>query len=85
MTKIEEILNKYRDISRWPEYPEILDAEYVLAMKEYAENYAKKCLEIAAKEVTTLQVPNIQQGYSPYLETIIDVSSILNIKLPEHE
>ena len=45
MNKIEEILNKYRDITRWPEYPEILENEYIQAMKKYAEFYAQKCLE----------------------------------------
>lgn len=51
MTKIEEILNKYRDITRWPEYPEILENEYIQAMKEYAEWYAQKCLEIAESHI----------------------------------
>ena len=51
MTKIEEILNKYRDITRWPEYPEITEDEYIRAMKEYAEWYVNECLKIAAKNV----------------------------------
>lgn len=56
MTKIEEILNKYRDITRWPEYPEIFESEYIQAMKEYAEWYAKRCLEIAESNVTICQI-----------------------------
>jgi len=85
MSKIEEILNKYRDITRWPEYPEITESDYIRAMKEYAEWYAMECLHLAADEVKLIQVPNIQQGYASYMETRIDKGSILNIKLPEHD
>ena len=58
---------------------------YMDAMKEYAEYYAIKCLQLAAKSVKSEQVMNIQQGYEPFSETRIDKDSILNIKLPDHD
>lgn len=86
MNKIEEIIDKhdattyYGCLSRgnWNE-------NIILMMKEYAEYYAIKCLQLAAKSVKSEQVMNIQQGYEPFAETRIDKGSILNIKLPEHE
>ncbi len=47
------------------------------AMKEYAEYYAKKCLEIAADKA--------ECECGGYIGSEIEPSSILNIKLPEHE
>ncbi len=78
MNKIDEILNKYRDITRWPEYPEITEDEYIQAMKEYAEYYAKKCLEIAAKEAC-LNEPKLD--YRPSISKL----SITDIQLPDHD
>lgn len=46
-------------------------------MKEYAEYYAKKCLEIAINEINCGNAEDFQYD--------IARKSILNIKLPEHE
>ncbi len=46
-------------------------------MKEYAEWYAKKCLEIAVDNAETY---TDRGGY-----TFVDGKSILNIKLPDHD
>ena len=51
------------------------------AMIEYAEQYAKKCLEIAAENAVTF-IPS-----HPHLHLIKAVSkdSILNIQFPSHD
>lgn len=68
MTKIEEIFKKY-DVCIQPNYPPLRRM-----MKEYAEIYAKKVLEVAAKNAELLET-----------DGDVDKDSILNIKLPEHE
>lgn len=66
------------------------------AMKEYAEYYAKECLKIAAvsarlrvQGITSKEQYNTDHIYSndglQDLFVDIDVESILNIKLPEHD
>ena len=52
-------------------------------LKEYAEFYAKKCLEIAANE-TEMKYEKLDYHPSAWKE-VIDKDSILNIKLPEHD
>lgn len=57
-------------------------------MKSYAEYYAKKCLEIAADNATGTPIYDYSNPYTAILledKVNIDVDSILNIKLPEHE
>ena len=72
MNKIEELIEKYE------KYEGLCDTESVKdAMKEYAEYYAKECLEIAA---TKAQIYYDVGGYH-----FIDSDSILNIQLPKHE
>lgn len=59
--------------------------DLIKAFQQYAESYARKCLEIAADEAS---VKNEWNGdYDEYEQwaTIVDTDSILNIKLPEHE
>lgn len=85
MNKIQEILNKYRDITRYSEYPE---SEHIQAMKEYAEWYAKKCLEIAANEVklTTGNISEkVKDEWVEFKTITINPYSITGIKLPTHE
>jgi hypothetical protein len=45
-------------------------------MKEYAEWYANKCLDVAAKEAEIIEI-----GTTSFILT----NSITDIKLPEHE
>ena len=88
MSKIEEILNKYRDITRWPEYPVITEDEYIRAMKEYAEYYAKECLQIAAENATGQPCYDYSNRYCVSIienEVNINKESITNIQLPDHE
>lgn len=58
--------------------------EVIESMREYAEIYAQKCLEIAAKEASAnyecIGAVLGAENVVPYVEE----SSILNIKLPEH-
>jgi len=72
------------------------DGSITSAMEEYAEWYAKECLKIAAisarlrvQGVTTLEEYNTDHVYSndglQDLYADIDVNSILNIKLPDHD
>lgn len=73
MTKIEEMIQKHVD-------PHVFIKGYgglEDAMKEYAEYYAQKCLEIAAVDADCYD-----RGYD--LGHGVDPNSILNIKLPEH-
>ena len=82
MSKIDDIIYSYAEV-------ESLDTgtpyslvqfsyeEVESMMKEYAEWYAKKCLEIAADNASTYSDVG---GY-----TFVDSRSILNIQLPEHD
>lgn len=84
MTKIEEIAFKYAK-GEYPTQQMFSLLDVISAMKEYAEYYAIKCLQLAAESVKTEQVMNIQQGYEPFAETRINKGSILNLKLPDHD
>ncbi len=71
MNKIEKIYRKFN-----------FNCEETLfqkAMKEYAEYYAHKCLEIATDEAMSYCPSN------PSLETVVFCNTIMDIKLPEHE
>lgn len=48
MTKIDEIFDKH-----WRENSYSLESDIKLMMKDYAEWYAKKCLNLAAKQAET--------------------------------
>lgn len=85
MSKIEEILNKYRDITRWPEYPVITEDEYIRAMKEYAEYYAKECLSIAADNAEIYEEGYYNRNDDPDYRWAVNKESITDIQLPEHE
>lgn len=74
MTKIEEIKDRIVADGGYTDYDDCIDQ----CMKEYAEYYAKKCLEIAAVDADCYD-----RGYD--LGHGVDPNSILNIKLPEHE
>lgn len=75
MTKIEEIKN--RILEQTDDFESCVDR----CMVEYAKTYARKVLEIAAREALSIEEPDYQGGYT----CTIDPNSILNIKLPEHE
>jgi len=50
-------------------------------IKEYAEHYAKKCLEKAAEQAVVF----LPSHYGLHGTHNVDKDSILNIKLPEHD
>lgn len=77
MTKIEEILQENVHVPKHGSDPEWTEDNVRIAMKEYAEYYAKKCLEITALNVDCGNIEDWQYD--------IVRESILNIKLPEHE
>lgn len=83
MTKIDEILNKYRDITRWPEYPEISESEYIQAMQEYAEYYAQKCLEIASESAYIIKLSDYCREDGSH--QAVSTNSITSIKFPPHD
>jgi hypothetical protein len=74
MSKIGELIKKYDIFLSF----ECDENEIVLMMKEYAEWYARKCLEKFEKDSDpAYDMQGYFVGYStPYLETF---------KLPEHE
>lgn len=77
MTKIEEILNYYIP-------PTCQVDSHLKMMKEYAEWYAKKCLEIAAHNVEVGK----QGAFGTYWnrgDLVVNKQSITDIQLPEHE
>lgn len=78
MTKIEELIQEHID----PHVFKGIAGYYALedAMKEYAEYYAKKCLEISIENAIYRT-----DGYGNTSTKFIDKDSILNIILPEHE
>lgn len=81
MTKIEELIQKHVD-------PHVFIKGYgglEDAMKEYAEYYTRKCLEIVAKEASAdFECIGAVLG-AENVYPFVDKDSILNIKLPEHE
>ena len=76
MTKIEEILFKYIKGESYTQQMFSIQ-DLIVAMKEYSEIYAQKCLIIAADEADVIEYGG--RGCH------VDKNSILNIKLPEHE
>lgn len=81
MTKIEELLET---IERYQHTPEPIDTygyfDIVKIMKEYAEWYAQKCLEIAAEHAQSItDIDEYIYG------SIVDKNTILNIKFPDHD
>lgn len=52
--------------------------DLVPIMEEYAEYYAKRCLEIAANNAVALERDYNDDWY-------VDTNSILNIELPSHD
>jgi len=78
MTKLEEIIAKYNY-----DNDSFLSIESM--MRDYAEFYAKRCLEIAAEQVKFEYGEFDVEGFTHKEIVGIDYGSILNIKLPEHE
>lgn len=87
MTKIEEIAFKYTKSDYYNQQTfSFLDV--ISAMKEYAEYYAEKCLEVAAENATGTPMYDYSNPYTTILledRVNINFDSILNIKLPDHE
>lgn len=75
MTKIEELYWKIPRINRL----ELTYKDIHEICQQYAEFYAKKCLEIAANEAMSYCPSN------PTLESIVFHNTIVDIKLPEHD
>lgn len=92
MTKIKEIIHTYNlDANR-----RYKNGSFTSAMKEYATWYAKECLKIAAisARLRVRGVTSLEEYYSDHIYSNdglqdfyvgIDVDSILNIKLPDHD
>jgi len=88
MTKLEEIIYNYGLDDK--------DGDFEESIKEYAEWYAKECLKIAAisAKLRVQGIISLEEYYSDHiysndglqdLYVDINVNSILNIKLPEHD
>ena len=76
MTKIEEILEKYKTKTDHYADQEWDDGGVEKALIEYAEWYAREVLELAAENETT---------FGSVYHIIVDKESITNIQLPPHE
>ena len=86
MTKIEEIIERNRnktDHYADQEFSDFGNISVESAMKEYAEYYAKKVLEIVTVKVR-MKWEYVGDGSDDGMQ-IIDKDPILNIKLPEHD
>ena len=86
MSKIKELISKVWNNTDSNEHIyDIYVSDIEDLMKAYAEYYAQKCLEIAAKEASAnfecIGAVLGAENVSPYVEE----SSITGIKLPEHE
>ncbi len=79
MTKIDEVLDKHCDCRFFQDDRECFQE----AMKEYAEIYASRCLEIAADNAECDDVSYKNGDSYPMFE--VNKNSIINIDLPEHE
>lgn len=85
MSKIDNIIYSYAEaesLGTGIPYSQVQFSyeEVESMMKEYAEWYAKKCLEIAAEKAKSItDIDKYIYG------SIVDKDSILNIKLPEHD
>lgn len=53
-------------------------------MKEYAEIYAKKCLDIVAENAVIIEEGFYNRNDDEDTRWIVDQDSILNIELPQH-
>jgi hypothetical protein len=99
MSKIEEIIEKNRnktDHYTDQEFSDFGNVSVASAMKEYAEWYAKRCLEIAAKEskLRCQGITSLEEFFQSSITTNdglqdifvdVDTRSIKNIKLPPHD
>lgn len=91
MNKIEEIIEKYDVHYGTPDslgYGCFMTSDMISAMKEYAEWYAKRCLEVAAENATGIPIYDYSNPYNVIVledRVNIDFDSILNIELPDHE
>lgn len=88
MTKLEEILEKNRlktDHYADQEFEAYGIISIESAMKEYAERFAKECLEIAANEADVMEEWFYNRADDEDHRWVINKDSILNIKLPDHD
>lgn len=87
MNKIEEIARKHFVVCNYKGSPDTIDGffeDMEKAMQEYAEYYAKRCLEIAAEKAQIkFKEMYYTQGEQP--KFIVNKESILNIQLPKHD
>lgn len=75
-TKTQEILRKYYG-DNFPPNSDVYEA-----MKEYADWFAKKCLEKAAEQAVVF-LPSYLGLHRTHIH--VDKDSILNIELPDHD
>lgn len=85
MTKIEELITSIKETYGGMFSQEFDESDINRILKEYAEIYARKCLQIAAKEASAnfecIGAVLGAENVNPYVEE----ESILKIKLPEHD
>ena len=85
MTKIEQIFIRYNIHPSDLHLDELIAVDIVEMMKEYAEYYAQKCLEVAAENVR-FQYGDIDVEGSAHKEIVdLDYEKTFGFKLPEHE
>lgn len=87
MTKIDELIKSICN-KGGPYHPDwYSEGDIENIMKEYAEWYAKECLQIAAQQATTMYYIPVEDGCMMHTHAydIVDPNSILNITFPEHE
>lgn len=78
MTKINEFIDKIVGVGG------ITRNNVAVILKQYAEMYAMKVLEVAAENANSKFIQDDRDLMSGGYQ-MIDKDSILNIKLPEHE
>lgn len=80
MSKILEMIERIRQNPQGWDTIEFFEHDIETIMKEYAEFYAKECLQIAAENAESItDIDKYIYG------SVVDKSSILNIDLPKHE
>lgn len=82
MTKIEELIDSVYYLT---DSEPLTDVHVSRIMKEYAEYYAKKCLDVAMNNVKFQFADMVIEGSSHKEIIDLDYEQTFNFKLPEHE
>ena len=80
MNQIREVIDQvYREFESIDH-----DTALIVCMERYAELYAKRCLEIAAKEAGVTIENYYNQNDDEDIRAVVDTESIIGIELAEH-